>query len=161
MTEILTDYIINYGYLAIFCIVLLQELGMPCLPNELVLLYFGFLSRKAGLSYPAVILLVVIADMLGSFILYLLFYHAKNFLIRVKPAWLRLPVKKISSLKQKIITHSGRKIFIAKLTPFVRSYLPVVAGLLQVEPLLYGRIVLITAFIWTGGWVSAGWLLYF
>jgi membrane-associated protein len=161
MTDILMGYIADYGYLAIFCIVLLQELGMPCLPNELVLLYFGFLSRKAGLSYPAVIMLVVVADMMGSFILYLFFYHAKNFLIRIKPAWLRLPVKKINSLKQKIITHSGRKIFIAKLTPFVRSYLPVVAGLLQVEPLMYGRVVFITAFIWSGGWVTAGWLFYF
>ena len=161
MEDTLTGYIIAYGYLAIFCIVLLQELGMPGLPNELVLVYFGYLSRKAGLSYPLVIVLVVLADMSGSFILYILFYHAKDFLLRIKPTWLRLPSKKINSLKQKIIIRSGRNIFIAKLTPFVRSYLPVVAGLLQVEPVLYGRIVFITAFIWSGGWVTAGWLLHF
>ncbi len=161
MSELITHYIITYGYVAMFAIVLLQELGMPGLPNELVLFYFGYLGKQAGLSYPLVICLVVIADITGSFILYFLFYYGRNWLASIKPAWVKIPVKKIDSIKGKIASHSGRNIFMAKLTPFVRSYLPVVAGLLQVDRLLYGRIVLITAFIWTGGWVTAGWILHF
>ncbi len=159
MSGILTNYIITYGYLAIFGIVLLQELGMPGLPNELVLLYFGYLGRKAGLSYPLVICLVVIADITGSFILYFLFFHGRDWLIRIKPSWIKIPAKKIDALKEKVAANSGRNIFVAKLTPFVRSYLPVVAGLLKIDTALYGRIVLITAFIWTGGWVTAGWII--
>ena len=160
MSAILTNYIITYGYFAIFGIVLLQELGMPGLPNEIVLLYFGYLGRKAGLSYPLVICLAVIADITGSFILYFLFYHGRDWLKRIKPSWVKIPVKKIDALKVKVASHNGRNIFVAKLTPFVRSYLPVVAGLLKVDTILFGRIVLITAFIWTGGWVTAGWVLY-
>jgi membrane-associated protein len=162
MAESIAGYIITYGYFAIFGIVLLQELGMPGLPNELVLLYFGYLSHKTGLSYPLLILLVVMADIAGSFILYLLFYHAGSFLTRIKPKWFRLPAKKMSLLGQKIVTgKGGRNIFIAKLTPFIRSYLPVVAGILQVQPVLYGRIILLTAIIWSGGWVTVGWLINF
>ena len=134
---------------------------MPGLPNELMLLYFGYAGHKAGLSYIIVAGLSVLADIIGSFLLYLLFYYGKNFLSKIKPRWLSLPLKKIGSLRQKIIAQNGRNIFIAKLTPFVRSYLPVAAGLLQVEPVLYGRIILLTAFIWSGGWVTAGWLLHF
>lgn len=161
MEEILVNYFVVYGYLAVFAMVLLQELGMPGLPNELVLLYFGYLSRQAGLSYPLVIALVVMADMLGSVILYLLFYYGRNWLMQIKPRWVKLPEKKVVSLKQKIASGGGRPIFIAKLTPFVRSYIPVVAGFLQIEPALYGRIIVVTAIIWSGGWVTAGWLLYF
>ncbi|MBI2282625.1 MAG: VTT domain-containing protein [Bacteroidetes bacterium] len=161
MEEILVNYFVVYGYLAVFAVVLLQELGMPGLPNELVLLYFGHLSRQAGLSYPLVIALVVVADMLGSVILYLLFYYGRTWLVQIKPRWVKLPEKKVFSLKQKMASGRGRPIFIAKLTPFVRSYIPVVAGLLQVEPALYGRIIVVTAIIWSGGWVTAGWLLYF
>lgn len=161
MEEMLVSYFVVYGYLAVFAVVLLQELGMPGLPNELVLLYFGYLSRQAGLSFSLVIALVVVADMLGSVILYVLFYYGRAWLIQIKPGWVKLPEKKISSLKQKMASGRGRPIFIAKLTPFVRSYIPVVAGLLQVEPALYGRIIVVTAMIWSGGWVTAGWLLYF
>ncbi|MES2373323.1 MAG: hypothetical protein V4557_12135 [Bacteroidota bacterium] len=161
MTEFLTNYIIAYGYLAVFCIVLLQELGMPGLPNELVIIYFGYLSRRAGLSYPVIFFLVILADILAAFTLYLAFYYAKNMLVRIKPHWLKLPQQRIASLKTKIISHNGRHIFIAKLTPFVRSYLPVVAGLLHVRLLVYGRIIFCTAIIWSGGLITVGWLFYF
>lgn len=161
MSSIITHYILTYGYLSIFAVVLLQELGMPGLPNELVLFYFGYVSRQVCLSYPMLIFLVVLADILGSFILYYLFFYGRNWLAAIKPKWLKVPEKKIQKIKSKIASHNGRSIFIAKLTPFVRSYLPVVAGLLHVEQALYGRIVLVTAFIWSGGWVTAGWLLHF
>lgn len=161
MSAIMTEYIVVYGYLAIFCVVLLQELGMPGLPNELVLFYFGYISRQADLFYPLVISLVIIADMAGSFIVYLLFYHGRDWLARIKPKWLRLPEQKINALKQKIAAHNGRNILMAKLTPFVRSYIPVVAGLLHIQPVVYGRIVLVSAIIWSGGWVTAGWILHF
>lgn len=161
MHGILTNYFITYGYLAVFTIVLLQELGIPGLPNELVLFYFGYLSKQAGLSYPMVIGLVVLADISGSFVLYFLFYYGREWLLQIKPKWLPVPEKKISSLKQKMASHNGRTIFMAKLTPFVRSYIPIVAGLLHIERALYGRIIFLTAFIWSGGWITAGWLLHF
>lgn len=161
LQEILVNYFVMYGYLAVFAMVLLQELGMPGLPNELVLLYFGYLSRQAGLSFPLVIALVIAADMLGSVILYLLFYYGRTWLMQIKPRWIRLPEKKVASIKQKVATGNGRHIFIAKLTPFVRSYIPVVAGLLQIDPVLYGRVIFFTAVIWSGGWVTAGWVLQF
>ena len=161
MSEILARYIIAYGYMAIFCIVLIQELGMPGLPNALVLFYFGYISNRAGLNYAIVILLAVIAEITGSLVLFFLFYRGTPFLTRIKPAWLRLPSKKIALLMQKIALYNERNMFLAKLTPFVRSYLPIVAGLLQVNPVLFARIVLITAFIWTGVWITAGWWLHF
>ncbi len=159
MTHILHEYIITYGYLAIFLIVLLQELGMPGLPNEWVLLYFGYLGNQSGLSYPLLLCFVVLADITGSLLLYGIFFHAKEWLLRIKPRWLPIPVKKIRAVKQQIIQKGGRQLLVAKLTPFVRSYLPVAAGLLQVKPELYSRIVFVTALIWSGGWVTAGWLL--
>jgi membrane-associated protein len=161
MPDILTSYIVTYGYLAIFLVVLIQELGMPGLPNELVLFYFGYIGSKAGLNYPLVIAHAIAADIAGSFLLYLLFYHGKNFLARIRPKWLPIPSQKIAALSVKITMHNGRHIFLAKLTPFVRSYLPVVAGLLQVQPVLYGRIIFVTAIIWSGGWITAGWWLHF
>jgi membrane-associated protein len=154
-------YVSEYGYLAIFLVVLIQELGMPGPPNEMILLYFGWLIKQTGLSYPIVILLVTIADIIGSYTIYLLFFYGSEWLATIKPKWIKLPNKKIESLKTSIAAHNGRNIFVAKLTPFVRSYIPVVAGMLNINPVFYRRIIVITAIIWTGGWVTAGWLLNF
>ncbi|NCI50425.1 hypothetical protein GWC95_10865 [Sediminibacterium roseum] len=160
MTAILAQYILTYGYLAIFCMILLQECGVPGLPNELVLFYFGYISHQYGLSFLLVTALVIVADITGSFTLYLLFFHGTNWLTRLRPTKLRLPVKKIERLKHKLLRGNGRNLLIGKLTPFIRGYVPVAAGMLQVHPLRYGRAVLPAAIVWSGGWVSVGWIVF-
>ncbi|MES2003479.1 MAG: VTT domain-containing protein [Bacteroidota bacterium] len=160
MQEILHTYLITYGYLAIFCLVLMQESGVPGLPNELVLFYFGYLSHQAHLWYPVLICLVIAADILGSFLLYFLFYFGSGWLLRIKPAWLKLPVKRINALKARIAERQGKTIFIGKLTPFIRGYIPVAAGMLQMDPYVYGKNILVPAIVWSGGWLTAGWLFF-
>ena len=51
-----------------------------------------------------------------------------------------------------------RAILIGKLTPFIRSYIPVVAGIMKVQPLPYAKVIICTAIIWSGGWITVGWL---
>ena len=154
-----TFYIANYGYPALFCIIVLMELGMPGLPNEVVLFYFGYACHKAGLFFPAIIGTGVVADITGSLLLYFFFLYGRNRLIRLKPKWLRVSSQKIDRLIQKIGLRRGRNLFIAKMTPFIRGYVAVVAGLLQIPPILFGWVTVLTAISWTGGWLTAGWLL--
>lgn len=160
MPEIIAGYIVTYGYLAIFCMILLQECGVPGLPNEVVLFYFGYICHQYNLSFVLVIGLVIIADVTGSFILYLLFFHGSHWLARIKPSWLRLPVSKVEKLKKTMLHGNGRNLLIGKITPFIRGYVPVAAGMLQIHPLLYGRTVLFAAVVWSGGWVTAGWIIF-
>jgi membrane protein DedA with SNARE-associated domain len=160
MPELIAGYIIEYGYIAIFCMVLLQESGVPGLPNEPVLFYFGFISHRCHLFYPLVTALVIVADVAGSFLLYLLFFYGSGWLARIKPTGLRLPTAKLERLKKNILFHNGRNLFIGKLTPFVRGYIPVAAGILQIHPFLYGRTVVLAAILWSGGWLTAGWIVY-
>jgi membrane protein DedA with SNARE-associated domain len=154
-----TLYIANYGYLALFCIILLMELGMPGLPNEVVLIYFGYACHKARLFFPAVLGTGIAADITGSLLLYFFFLYGRNRVIRLKPKWLRVSSQKINQLTQKIGLHRGRNLFIAKMTPFLRGYVSVVAGLLQIPPVLYVWVTVFTAISWTGVLLTVGWLL--
>ena len=137
MPAFILKFVSEYGYLAIVFVVLIQEMGMPGPPNEMILLYFGWLIKQTGLSYPLVILLVTIADIIGSYAIYVLFFYGSEWLATIKPKWINLPNKKIESLKISVAANNGRNIFVAKLTPFVRSYIPVVAGILNIEPVFY------------------------
>jgi membrane protein DedA with SNARE-associated domain len=160
MDEMISNYIIHYGFIAIFVIVLLHELGMPGLPNEMVLFYFGFVCYKYHLDLITVICLVILADITGSLILYCVFFYGSFWMKKIKVKWLKLPERKIQSIKEKILLHDGRNIFFAKLTPFVRTYIPVVAGMIQIKPYLFGRIVLFTAVIRSFCWLIAGWYIH-
>ena len=77
MTSELTLYITRYGYLAVFLLVLLQELGMPNpVTNELVLLFSGYLAFSGVLNLWLVFLTAVSADCIGTTILYLRSTHS-------------------------------------------------------------------------------------
>jgi membrane protein DedA with SNARE-associated domain len=75
MASTLAAYILKYGYVAIFSLVFLQEIGIPNpVPNELVLLFSGYLTAVGKLDFITVLLIVIAADTLGSSLLYVAFY---------------------------------------------------------------------------------------
>jgi membrane protein DedA with SNARE-associated domain len=158
MPQSISEYITQYGYLAVFILVFMQETGIPSFPNEIVLAYFGYLSNKTSLSFPLVFLLVIIADVSGSCLLYFLFYYFNSFIIKLKPTWLKLPEQTIGYIKNQLLNEEEKKIFIGRLIPFVRGYIPVVAGLIRVDIYKYISTVFVSALLWSGGWVIAGWL---
>lgn len=70
MSPILSAYMGKYSYIAIFSLVFLQEMGVPNpVPNELVLLFCGYLTSIGELDFITVLLTVVAADTIGSSLL--------------------------------------------------------------------------------------------
>jgi len=160
MPDEVVYYLTRYGYTAIFVLVFLQETGMPNpFPNELLLMFSGYLSYKGLLSLPAVILTVVTADFIGTTILYILFLKTGSIIIRKKPVWVPLSEKLIEKLSTKITKGGKLTIFIFRLTPFTRGYTSVIAGLLQVSSKVYIPITIMSALTWASVYVIAGHLI--
>ncbi len=80
-------FIITYGYLAIFLLVFLQEIGIPNpVSNELVLIFSGSLAYSHTLSLPLILLSAISADIIGTTVLYTVFYFFGNWILSRK--WL-------------------------------------------------------------------------
>lgn len=160
MPEQVVYYVTNWGYLAIFLLVFLQEIGMPNpLPNELLLIFSGYLSFKGLLSLPLIILTAISADFIGTNILYFLFYYTGTYIIKNKPKWIPLSVSMINNLSSKISRGGQLSIFIFRITPFTRGYTSVITGLLQVRPKIFLPIALISATTWAAFYVLVGHLI--
>jgi membrane protein DedA with SNARE-associated domain len=66
MSPTLSAYILKYGYVAIFSMIFLQEIGVPNpVPNEVVLLFSGYLSSVGQLDCITVLITVIAADVLA------------------------------------------------------------------------------------------------
>lgn len=155
MPESLIHFITSYGYLAIFGLVFLQEIGVPNpVPNELVMLFSGSLAVTGTLSFPLIFITAVSADILGTTVLYGVFYHFDPTLLRKLP----LPVsqEKIARLSEQISTRGYWGIFFGRLVPFVRGYTSVAAGLLHITPRIFLPCVIASAVLWSGGYVVVG-----
>jgi membrane protein DedA with SNARE-associated domain len=167
MPEEVVYYVTRYGYLAIFVLVFLQEIGMPNpFPNELLIMFSGYLSFKGLLFLPYVILTVVCADFIGTNILYFIFYSAGAFIMQKKPKWIPLSDKMVSRLSDRISKGGQLRIYIFRVTPFTRGYASVITGLLQIKPIVFLPIALISAFTWAliyiviGYYIGPSWDLF-
>jgi alkaline phosphatase len=158
MPQEVASYIIQYGYLTIFSLVFLQEIGVPNpVTNELVLLFSGYLAYTGRLRLIWVILTVVAADFLGTSLLYFVFYLFGEYLIKHGPKW--LPMQKIENLKKKVKDRGRWGIFVGRLIPYVRGYTSVAAGLLEISPMVFLTSVLLSAVLWSGGYAIIGFAL--
>ena len=167
MPEEVVYNVTRYGYLAIFVLVFLQEIGMPNpVPNELLLMFSGYLSFKGLLYFPFVIITVVSADFIGTNILYILFYTSGSVILRKKPKWIPLSSTMIDRLTTKISKGGLLNMFIFRLTPFTRGYTSVIAGVLQVKPRVFLPITMISGITWAtiyvviGNLIGPSWNLY-
>jgi membrane protein DedA with SNARE-associated domain len=143
-------FISHYGYLAIFLVVIAQEMGIPNpVPNELVLMFSGFLVFKGILSLPIVILVTVLADFIGTNVLYFAFYYFGAYLLKHKPRWLPISQKTIDKLSARISSGGQWAIYVGRITPLIRGYTSVITGLLQIKPRIFIPIAVISATTWS------------
>jgi membrane protein DedA with SNARE-associated domain len=153
-------FITNYGYIAIFLLIFSQEIGIPNpIPNELVLLFSGYLTFKGVLYLPLVILTSISADFIGTNILYVLFYFFGGYILQHKPRWLPISEKAINKLTKRMSKGGRWTIYVGRLTPLLRGYTSVLSGLLQIKPKIFLPIALITATTWSSVCVLTGRLL--
>jgi membrane protein DedA with SNARE-associated domain len=154
----LIAYILNHGYWIIFILVFSQEIGIPNpVPNELILLYAGYLASDGHFNAVYIILIAIAADFIGTSILYGVFYAFRLAISQTRPKW--LPLDKIEVWKQKISKRGKWGIFIGRHIPYIRGYTSAAAGLLGISPKIFMPIVLCSAITWSGGLVLLGKIL--
>ncbi|MGC9602934.1 MAG: DedA family protein [Minisyncoccia bacterium] len=153
-----SSFLINNGYLAIFLFVFSQEIGVPNpIPNELVILFSGYLAYSGLLSLPLVILTIVAADFIGTSILYLVFYLFGEFIMKKAPRW--IPVHKIELLRERIDKRGKWALYVGRLITYARGYVSVGAGLIGIPPRDFLTTVIWSSVTWGGGYAIAGWFL--
>jgi membrane protein DedA with SNARE-associated domain len=153
----LTHYIAEYGYLAIFLFVFLQELGVPNpVTNEFVLLYSGYLAFTGVLNLWFVLLAAISADCIGTTILYAVFYSFGGFLMDHRPRWFPASTEDIKRMEDSLSGQGRWGIYVGRLIPFLRGYVSVAAGMLAIRPGVFLPAVIISAITWSGGYVVAG-----
>jgi membrane protein DedA with SNARE-associated domain len=122
-------------------------------------MFSGYLAFKGILNLPFVILVSVSADIIGTGILYTLFYFLGNYILKHKPRWFPLSDKSIEKYSSKISKGGKWTIYICRVTPFVRGYTSIIAGLLQIKSKIFLPIALISAITWSVTCVLIGFFL--
>ncbi|MDD2797232.1 MAG: DedA family protein [Bacteroidales bacterium] len=158
-----SDFIHNltlYGYYILFILVFLQEVGVPSpLPNELVMIFSGYMVFQGKLHLFYAILSAFAGDILGSTILFIAFYFFGKQIMSRKPSWIPISESKLNKLSQRLQSFGSAGFFLGRLSPFIRGYVSVISGLMNVSPKRFLPIIGATASLWATFYILAGYLL--
>lgn len=134
MTELFNiPYLIStYGYLGIFIIVFLESGIFFALPGDSLLFSVGILSAGGFLSIYKVIPIIFISTFLGALTGYQIGIHIEK-LQRFSMFRKILKDKHLKSAEKFFNKYGKLTIIISRFVPIVRTFVPIVAGLVKMN----------------------------
>ena len=157
------EWIIHNGGLYVMLFVIFAETGLFVgffLPGDSLLfaagIYVNDLAKQFfDVHYAVVILLVIIASILGNMVGYWFGSKAGPLLYERKETWLFR--KKHLMRAQDFYNHYGKgTIFLAKFLPILRTFAPIVAGIVKMKKATFHFYNIIGSICWVTSMMLAG-----
>ncbi len=152
--------IISLSYFGIF--ILMISNGAVSFPSSQVLyIIAGYFIFTGDLSLLPVIIVGAIGNTVGNVILYEL-VRAKGvgYIEKIAVKLYRIPKEKFERNLQKVQIAFQKKgawfVFVGKLVPALKVFVPIPAGLAKMNRVLYTTIILIASTIWTLPFIAIG-----
>jgi membrane protein DedA with SNARE-associated domain len=153
MDNITIETIIQSGsYLAIFLLMITN--GAVSFPSSQVLyIIAGYFIARGDLALGLVALVGSFGNTIGNVILYeLARKHGRTFIERMKI----FPTRELAKVEKAFHKKGAWFIFIGKLLPAIKVFVPIPAGLGKMPRTLFASLMFVASFIWSLAFISIG-----
>ena len=145
LTRIITDTVRDYGYLAIFVLMVLESACIP-IPSEVTMLFGGALANAAffqavgsteePLNFVLVGLVGAVANLVGSWLAYWVGYVGGRPLIERWGRYVLLRQHELDRAHAWFEEHGEAAVFVSRLLPVIRTFISLPAGVARMS---FGR----------------------
>jgi membrane protein DedA with SNARE-associated domain len=173
ITTTITDWIGQNGVYAVFALMAVDAL-LP-VGGELIMLYAGVLAagaiagQQASLfgvdlqdgaeSYFALALAGTLGYLVGALIGWAIGRSGGRALLERHGRWLHLGTETVGRAERWFDRFGARAVFLGRITPVVRSFISIPAGVFRTPMQIYLPLTLAGSAIWCFGFAAAGWAL--
>ncbi|MCA3237754.1 MAG: DedA family protein [Curvibacter sp.] len=161
--EHLEAFVQNYGmwvYALLFLIVFVETgvVVMPFLPGDSLLFVVGAMTGAGLMSYPVAVAVLLAAAILGDQCNYTIgrYFGPKVFQWEDSRFFNKRAFERAHNFYE---TYGGITIIIARFMPFLRTFVPFVAGVAEMSRVKFTLYNIVGAFIWVLGICTAGYFL--
>lgn len=154
----LTQTIGEYGYYAVFVLMVLESAAIP-VPSEVTMVYGGFLVARGDLDFFWVGMLGTLANLVGSWIAYWVGLRGGRPLLERWGRYVFIRPHELDRAEEWFRRRGELAVFVSRLLPVIRTFISVPAGVARM-PL--GRFTVYTflgCLPWTFALTAAGFLL--
>jgi membrane-associated protein len=161
--EHLETFVQNYGtwvYALLFLIVFVETgvVVMPFLPGDSLLFVVGAMTGAGMMSYPVAVAVLLAAAILGDQCNYSIgrYFGPKVFQWEDSRFFNKRAFERAHDFYE---TYGGITIILARFMPFLRTFVPFVAGVAEMSRVKFTLYNIVGAFIWVVGICTAGYFL--
>jgi membrane protein DedA with SNARE-associated domain len=159
VVNLLTAVMRAGGLPALFALMLVESVGIPPLPSEVILPFAGFLVASGVYGFPAAFVAALAGGVVGAFAAYAIGRYGRKWLERSGTGGLRLDPKHLASMDRWFAKHGEGTVGVARLIPIVRAYISYPAGTARMEPGRFGLYTAVGAAPFTFVLIYAGYVL--
>jgi membrane protein DedA with SNARE-associated domain len=151
--EKITEIAHQYGYLAVFLGILLENIGIP-LPGETITIVGGFLAGSKELNYGYVLASAIAGASLGGTIGYWIGRKGGwGLLVKIGKIF-RISEEKLLNLKNEFGGNAGKAVFVGRFIALLRVFASPLAGVVEMPFLKFTAYNLLGAATWATVMVS-------
>jgi membrane protein DedA with SNARE-associated domain len=147
------------GLPALFALMVVESVGIPPLPSEVILPFAGFLVATGVYGFPAAFVAALAGGVVGAFLAYAIGRYGRKWLERSGTGGLRLDPKHLAAMDRWFAKHGEGTVGFARLLPIVRAYISYPAGTARMEPGRFGVYTALGAAPFTLALLYAGYIL--
>ena len=156
------SFLIHWGYAAVFLFGFLEACCVP-IPSGITFGFAGVLAGEGHLSIVGIIVVGTIAELIGSFVAYGAGRAGGRPLVHRFGRYLLITRADIDRAERFVAGRGVWSIPLGRALPVIRTFVSIVAGIIEVPPLLFGVLSLIGTAVWVtvmsliGYGVGSGW----
>jgi membrane protein DedA with SNARE-associated domain len=159
LVGVLTAVLTAGGLSALFGLMVVESLGIPPLPSEVILPFAGFLVFSGVYPFWAAFVVALAGSLLGAFSAYAIGRYGRAWLERSGTGGFRLNPEHLRSMDAWFARHGEPAVGFARLLPIVRAYISFPAGTARMDPKKFGAYTALGAIPFTAGLLYVGVLL--
>ena len=132
ITQFVTDFITQVGYLGIF---ILMALGSACtpMPSEVVMVFSGYAAQQGKLNFWLVGLVGTLGGLAGSIATYYIGYYGGRPIMEKYGKYIMIEKHEIDMADRWFAKYGDKAVFISRLLPVIRAFISLPAGITRMK----------------------------
>jgi membrane protein DedA with SNARE-associated domain len=161
MLDSILEFMDNFGYIAIFSLMIIENL-FPPIPSEIILPLAGVSAGLGDLNLFLVILIATIGNYIGVLPFYILGYKGEKLVysfVNKYGKYFLVDIEDLEKSKKAFQKHGNIIIMAGRILPAIRTLISVPAGMFKVDFKTYTVYTIIGSIFWNSTLVLAGYFL--
>lgn len=148
----------SYGYLAVAVILFLENMGVPVVPGETLLIAASIYAGAGSLNIVALGVIAVAASVAGSCAGYLIGRFGGHALALRYGRYVGLTGKRLGKAEEFVARRGAIVVTVSRFFVVVRQLTGLVAGTTEMRWIPFVTFSTLGAVLWAGAWATAGYL---